>query len=266
MAITRATILSADCSTNSSSPHNYVVDGTTPATGWTHTIGTGTFTPVAGRLYLLAITHFGTNVPVIDTMTSDTGLDFVEVANVIYDPPTTGLAKLHIYRAMKAAGLGSGTITIGTVNSASNITVAVEEFDGVDTSGTDGSGAIAQSKTGAGGASNAPTCTFDNALGAADNALFVAAAADDDSPAGTQWSPEAGGVWAELTEASPSTETVSLWTGWRPTHGSDSTPSAVLSTSENWGIIALEIVAAAGGGGPIQPPRTMHQSRMRRAA
>src|SRR4029077_20719137 len=103
---------------------------------------TASFTPVAGRLYALAIHAKGTSPTPIPTISSSTGLNFVQVNTVDLNNRS-----LTVFRAMKASGLSSGTITISWASAVDNITIHLVELNGVDTSGADGAGAIVQSNT-----------------------------------------------------------------------------------------------------------------------
>ena len=66
-----------------------------------------------------------------------------EVATVTLDPLTTPLKRLTVYRAMSATP-GAGPITIRFQNAVSNAQWVVSQWDGVDVTGTNGAGAIAQ--------------------------------------------------------------------------------------------------------------------------
>lgn len=126
MAITAANVVNDDDSTNASSY-------TTPS-----------WTPVANRLYILAIATSGT-FRTVSSFTDGTGLTWVLIA-------TTGAFNtsynISLYRAMKSSGLGAGTTQVTLSGSVSRGHIVITEFQGVDTGGTDGSAAVVQSNTG----------------------------------------------------------------------------------------------------------------------
>jgi hypothetical protein len=65
------------------------------------------------------------------------------VASIAFDTDSLPLRRLTIFRAMSAAP-GSGAITITSGMSLSHCQWIVSQWDGVETSGTNGAGAIAQ--------------------------------------------------------------------------------------------------------------------------
>lgn len=225
MAITQATIIDEANATNASS---YVF----PAAG--------SITPVANRLYLLGITFSGTSLRTA-TISTTTGLVFQLVTEITYDTVAAPTNRLAVYRAMRSSGLGAGTITVTTSGAVSHCVCALHEFDGVNTGGTDGSSAVVQSATARGDSGSSYAVTL-AAFGGTDNASFLAVSTADD----VNITAEAGHT--ELTNTSPGTEAIALYTQWRNPHGSDTTPSATCATAENWGAVALEIAAAAAGG------------------
>jgi len=108
----------------------------------------GTFTPSANKLQLAFAGFDAIADPSPVTISTTTGLNFVLVGSVGANDGGSHFCQVYVYRAMKAGGLGAGTVTINTI--ASNnyfISLTVDEFDGVDTSGTDGANAVVQFAT-----------------------------------------------------------------------------------------------------------------------
>ncbi|HEU5183559.1 MAG TPA: PKD domain-containing protein [Gemmatimonadaceae bacterium] len=66
-----------------------------------------------------------------------------EVATVTFDPVGSPLKRITLYRAMSTSP-GSGPVTITFPNNVSNAQWIVTQWEGVDVSGTNGSGAIVQ--------------------------------------------------------------------------------------------------------------------------
>ena len=100
---------------------------------------TASISPGANKLILVSIYNRNIN-PAVQPTLSGNGLTYVLVRT-----ETLTIHRVSIYRAMGASP-GAGAITIdcgGT--SQDQLEWSVTEFDGVDTSGTNGSGAIVQS-------------------------------------------------------------------------------------------------------------------------
>lgn len=109
----------------------------------------GSFTPTANRLVLFwLITEDTTAMTATPTLSgSAQNLTYVQVATV--QEPGSGLLRGTLFRAMGASPTaGSPVITLG--EDYQNCTWGAIEIDGVDTTGTNGSGAVVQSNTGTG--------------------------------------------------------------------------------------------------------------------
>ena len=130
---------------------------------------TGTFQPAGNSLVLLAVASksvsSGDNV--VPTVTGN-GLTWVEVDNEI---PQANYTRLTVFRAMGSSPT-SGQATITFSATQDSILWDIQEFANVDTSGTNGSGAIVQT------VSNTATATSVTvtlaAFGATDNATYGA--------------------------------------------------------------------------------------------
>jgi hypothetical protein len=112
------------------------------------TATTASVTPVANRLYLLTVTS-RTNIttdPNIPTVTGNS-LTWVSINSVVYDTTGASRRRVTLFRALGASP-SSGTISVdfGGQNQT-HVSWVLDECTGMDTSGTDGSGAIVQSAT-----------------------------------------------------------------------------------------------------------------------
>jgi len=119
--------------------HLTTATNTTNASPWV----TASITPAANRLVLAYVGVVGTATAASTPTLSGCGLNWVVVA-------TTGTNAVHenvLFRAMGASPTAGAVTITSTVTSPTRCNWSISEFDGVDTSGTDGSGAIVQSIT-----------------------------------------------------------------------------------------------------------------------
>jgi len=106
---------------------------------------TASISPGANKLILASVNIRNYNAVDLGTISlSGNGLTWVEVDTRIYSTLADSKSRLSIFRAMGASPT-SGVVTI-TISGTSNAhcSWSVEEYDGIDTSGTNGSGAIVQ--------------------------------------------------------------------------------------------------------------------------
>lgn len=127
---------------------------------------TASKTPTANALQLMWVTsHNASSLTGPPTVTGN-GLTWVEVDNIIF---TTTTRRLTLLRAMGAAPTtGQATISFGADTQTAFVWSWLE-FTGVDNSGTNGSGAIVQSKKSATTANTTATNTLDAAFENAKN-------------------------------------------------------------------------------------------------
>lgn len=213
---------------------------------------TASVTPTANRLVLLSYfsraTHSG------DPTVAGCGLTWVLVETTL---DLSGTWPVWVFRAMGAAPT-AGAITVthaGAVASSSSIW-AVTEFDGVDTSGANGSGAVVQAKDFRTTSSTNPvTITYTGAFGSATNGGYAAFSTGSGAATAT---PRTG--WTELQDTAVA-GTAALETQWRAT--SDTAADATLNSTGLTVVgVAVELKEATAGGS-TQLPRSMHQYRMR---
>jgi len=113
-------------------------------TGGSYTVSTSAFTPAANKLYIISVWITSSYGTVSDpSVSANNGLNPV----LIHKAGGTNVfdLKLWVYRAMKPSGLTNGVIQFTWAGVPVDRTRwSIEEFDGVDTGGTDGANAIVQ--------------------------------------------------------------------------------------------------------------------------
>lgn len=119
---------------------------------------TASITITADRLTLLAITVQTNDSSTPPTITpTATGVTFTSLQDNLYDNSGVDRVRQQAWRAMPASN-ATGAITIALSASARTLVWTVDEFDGVDTGGTNGSAAVVQSAK-AGNTSNVTSRT-----------------------------------------------------------------------------------------------------------
>jgi hypothetical protein len=127
---------------------------------------TASISPAPNALITLAVLGhraYGANPSPVVTGGGMTAWE--EVATTTFDPLSGPLKRVTIYRAMSVSP-GSGPITISFENSVSNAQWIVSQWQGVDLTGENGSGAIVQTGSARADAVNGLTVTlasFENA-------------------------------------------------------------------------------------------------------
>jgi len=108
------------------------------------TATTNSFSPGANQLILAWVVSHDNNTPIVPTSVSGNGLAWTSVTGASWN--FSG-GKTHdqmtLYRAMGASPT-PGSVTISYSQAQQSISWSIVEFSGVDTSGTDGSGAVKQ--------------------------------------------------------------------------------------------------------------------------
>lgn len=135
------------------------------ATSWSTS---GTFSPVVNRLYLAGVADIvGGGSPPTPNI-AGCGLTWQQIATI-----SVGVFRVTFFRAMKPSGLTSGALTISFGTLTSDSSIIVDEIAGVDTSGTDGSGAVVQFVPGSG--ASAHKATVNIVVPSADHAAYMVA-------------------------------------------------------------------------------------------
>lgn len=214
--------------------YNFNVTATSPTV-------TPAFTPTANRLILCTIySYTPTLIAGPPISVTGNGLTWVLVNSVSQkSSPDKYNMQVATYRAMGAAPVnGALTITWGTGPNASYVSVV--EFSNVDTSGTDGSGAIAQSGVSGNSTSANPSLAL-AAFNASGNNAGIAFSSNTHAPTyiGT---PKAG--WTELVDANGvgGIFTVGAYCEYRL--ATTDNAIAITAGAAQWALLALEINAA----------------------
>jgi hypothetical protein len=137
---------------------------------------TAAIAPAPNTLITVAVLgHNSSSTPTSPTLSGGGMTAWTEVASVTFDTGTLPLRRLTIFRALSAAP-GSGSITITSSMTLSNCQWIVSQWEGVETSGVNGAGAIVQTGSSRGDAVNGltvPLAAFGNAKNVAYGAFGV---------------------------------------------------------------------------------------------
>ena len=182
-------------------------------------VTTASVTPAANALILLEVRNTtGTNPPSIPSVNGN-GLTWVQVATKTFGTIAAPTRRVTLFRAMGSAPTSGGiTIDFGGVNQSNGCAWSVDQWTGVDTSGTSGSGAILQSAVNAADSATSITATLAafaspnnaayGAIGATGNAAptvgsgFTALGSNATDPLLTEWELNTTGVIAKTSLAS----------------------------------------------------------------
>ena len=205
---------------------------------------TASIAPAPNALVTVAVlTHQSSAAAPAPTLTGGGMASWELVATVAYNG-STPLDRVSIFRAMSASP-GSGPITITSSATVSNCQWIVSQWEGVETTGANGSGAIVQTGSTTGAAVTGLTVSLASFADAANAAYGVFGIANS-SPIAT-----AGSGFTAIDEV-PSSESSpgDLFAEWA---FNDNTINATWS-SKAAGALGVEIAAGIGGGGPPPPP------------
>lgn len=207
---------------------------------------TASITPSANALVLYCVAVSGNGSASFNI--TGNGLTGTSVEPQAYDTIAAPSKTLRVYRAM-GAGPTTGTVSIEATTNVTGCIWDIIEFTDVDTSGTNGSGAVVQSQDNAADSSTGIDPDPDLAAfgDAVNNACFMVFSCDQG--AADVVTPEAG--FTELSSDRISTAPViGLQTAWKL--GEELTPRYTNDTSRDMAIIGIEIKAATGGGGVLR--------------
>jgi hypothetical protein len=204
---------------------------TTNASSYT----TATISPSAGRLLL--VTVVGSHAAAWPGLTvSGCGVSWVQVAS----NDDTELRGAAMFRAMGTPTTGALTIATADVSSLTACGWSVDEYAGVDTSGSFGSGAIVQTRVarGAGAASVSQAFSGTVTAGNATVAAVGMTAINETTTPGTGWT--------QIVNGGISQPSTSRQVEWAATAQQNVTAS--WTTSADWFLVAAEIKSGSGGG------------------
>lgn len=214
---------------------------------------TASLTPVANRLYMLSVhgrISTGSVQPVCSSVTG-AGLTWVQANFSDTDTSGTDRQSVYTFRAMGTGSAGALTITFSG-QTLQRACWSLDEFDGCDTSGTNGSGAIVQTaKTNdAGSGSTSVTVTLAAFADAVNNAAYGVFGHQ------VQEAITHGSGFTELSDQAP-LGVLALQTEWRL--GQDTSVDASWATGARSSGHAFELKAAAAAAANdrilVQPPR-----------
>lgn len=201
---------------------------------------TASFTPVVNRLYLMwTIQTIGTTPPTTPTVACANGLTMVQVNTRTFSTNATPLKRITLFRGMKASGLSAGTCTITWGQTTTGHGHVVVEYSGVDTSGTDGSGAVVQSVVGSTDSATAATGLSLSLAAIQSGSTTAGGFSDDDNNSGAII---AGTGYTAGTAFNFNTPATSLRAEWNTT--GSATVNVTHRTTANIGGIAVEVKAA----------------------
>jgi hypothetical protein len=242
MAITQTASVTVGSQTAADITQTLLTSGNNAANQKVYT--TASISPAANALVTVAVLMRRSSGALSPGITGGGLPAWAPVANVDFDTQGAPTKRLVIFRGLSASP-GSGPITITFGSSVSNVQWIVSQWTGVETSGTNGSGAIAQTGTGRSDGATGLSATLSPFAAAADVAYGVAGVAKN----GPTVTPASG--FTEIAEVS-SGETSALQAEWATNHF---TVGETWGTLTKAGILAVEI--KAGNAGPVVPVATV---------
>lgn len=212
---------------------------------------TAAINPTANTLVLLAVhtTQGSSTDPVVPTVATAGGLTWIEIGNTLTQNSGTLRGRLTLFRSM-ASSPSSSAVTIQHSATVTGCKWSITQWSGVDTTGTNGSGAIAQAAV-FNRADASTTVTMTLGVGVtAGNVVYGAGGF-----LGTMtWEEEAG--WTELpaTEVSIATPDAKLGGAYRLDAVDSSFTITAGASTEPGGVIVEIKAAAAATASLIWPP------------
>jgi hypothetical protein len=231
--------------------HRHSGSSTSNALSYTTTA----FSPAAGEVLVALVTVSGTtdNAPTMSDSEGG-GWDLVQVGQ-----RSSGADRNYAF-VRDAAIVGSPSMTVTVTLPADAATGSNIGIAGVSGLAAAGAAAVVQTAVSSNeGAATTPFVTFGAACDAANPVLLLFG--NTNNPAGV--APPSG--FTEHVDIGYDTPSKGL--EYASVNSGFTGPTATWASNSAtvWGAIGVELEAAAGGG-PIQPPRTYHQHRQRRAA
>jgi hypothetical protein len=206
---------------------------------------TASISPTANRLIIVAVHSAAVTAANAGPPSgiSGAGLTFAALGTAQSD--TTFGTALSLWRAMSASP-STGALTITFANPQTAINWSVFELDGIDTSGTNGSGAVNSNTAGNknAGATASVTATL-AAFASANNGAIAATCSLVAGVTIPTCTPDTG--WTEIHDTGVADVSISLAieTQWRASN--DTTALGTWSTNGGIFTIAAEIIAASSG-------------------
>lgn len=199
---------------------------------------TASVSPGGNRLILLAVASHKTDTASPNAPTaSGNGITWVEVVTFLHDAAGADRSRITLLRGMVAAP-SAGAVTIDFAGQTQHACLwSVEEFDGVDTSGTDGSGAVVQNGTQDSQGTSALLVTL-AAFGSTDNAGYGCFNKQANPSSFT-----VGSGFTLLGNVASTAPVHRLSSEWKL---NDNTVDGTAGSTNQGGGIAIEVKAAAG--------------------
>lgn len=205
------------------------------------TASTASITPSANKLILLTVvSRTGITADPNQPTASGNGLTWVVINSVVYDATSSSRRRVTCLRAMGASpSSGAVAIDFGGQNQT-DVAWVVDELSSIDTSGTNGSGAIVQTALASDGTNTVSTITATlAAFGSTNNATYGSIGAG-----GNTFTFTPGSGFATIGDNAPS---ANLRATSEFRNDNDTTVNFSLSGNQEMGLIAIEIKMAAGG-------------------
>ncbi|HET7250020.1 MAG TPA: Ig-like domain-containing protein, partial [Gemmatimonadales bacterium] len=244
-AITQTATVQVIAQTAATIVHTLLTSGNNAANQKVYT--TASIAPAPNALITIAVLMRRSSGVISPSITGGGMAKWDVVANTDFDTQGTPTKRLIVFRALSASP-GSGPITITFTSSVSNVQWVVSQWDGVETGGTNGAGAIVQF----GSARSDGTTSLAIPLGALASANDVSLGLAGVAKNGPIVSPGSG--LSEIAEVS-SGETSALEAEWGT---NQETVGASWTTSTKAGMLAVEI--RAGNAGSVEPVATVEVS------
>jgi len=208
------------------------------------TATTASISPASNNLILLSITlRNGSSIDPSVSSVSGNGLTWVKIDSTVFDNSSTSRRTVELWRSMGASP-STGAITITASENETDINWSVDQSSVIDTSGTNGSGAIVQSAKNQDTAGTATGLVVTlAAFGSASNATFGVFGTDEVVTL------TGGSGFTELAKINGASTPVSILTEWKSTN--DTTVDATTGAAVFIGGIAIEIKAYVAPAGTI---------------
>lgn len=202
----------------------------------------------ANQLLVAAVFNTkATNPPVPAVVSAaSTGLTWVPVGTILFFTNATPLRRVSILRSMGAASTTSAVAFSGDGTNQTGWMWTLSAFSGVDTSGSNGSGAVRQPTTNFSDASVTSLTVTLGAFASSANGTFGAFGNDNNATSMTAGS----GLALTTAPVTMITPNAQLATEWTLANDTTVNMTDTLGGATVWGGVAFEIVAAPLAGGP----------------
>lgn len=206
-------------------------------------MSTSSISPSSNALILVAVaTRNNLNVTANEPTVSGNGLTYEVIQTAIHDDIGSTRRRVTLFRALGASPTaGAVSVDLGG-QTQTDIVVIVDQVTGVDTGGTNGSGAIVQSDKNTSSSATSLTVTL-GSFSSANN--YTYGAFSHNNASGETINPGSG--FTELEEQD-SASNISVQTEYLAGNDTTVDSSTSGSTAQNYGGIAIEIKEATAAG------------------